>query len=121
MWIRFAFPVGQSTGLLERPSSKTASVMGTLVLYLLLVSACESSFAKGAAKYADLWSLKGLARPELPQGGSSSANAIDAFVVEACQDKGVTSFGSADNLTSLGRVPLDLLGLPPTVEEQQAS
>ena len=119
MWFRFAFPVGPSTGLQASPFSRTASVIGKVVLCLLLVSGPESSFGKVAAKYADLWSLKPLAHPEIPQGVSSSANPIDAFIAEICRDKGVTLFGSADKLTWLRRVSLDLIGLPPTLEEQQ--
>ncbi|MEO8428658.1 MAG: DUF1549 and DUF1553 domain-containing protein [Verrucomicrobiota bacterium] len=120
MRFRFAFPVSQNTGLLGRPFSKTASVIGKLALCLLLISAPESSFAKGAAKYADLWSLKPLTHPEIPQSASSSTNPIDAFIAEACREKGVTLFGPADKLTWLRRVSLDLIGLPPTIEEQEA-
>jgi hypothetical protein len=116
MWFRFGFPVGPSTGLQASPFSKTASAIGKVVLCLLLVSSPESSFGKVAAKYSDLWSLKPLAHPEIPQGVSSSANPIDAFIAETCRDKGVTVFVSADKLTWLRRVSLDLIGLPPTLE-----
>ena len=83
----------------------------------LLSVASISTLAKEAAKRADLWSLNPLAHPEIPR--STGSNAIDAFIGQACRDKGLTPVGLADKLTWLRRVTFDLIGLPPSVQEQE--
>src|SRR5207248_2608850 len=57
-------------------------------------------------------------RPDVPQGVTSSANPIDAFIAKECRAKGLTPFGPADRLAWLRRVSFDLTGLPPTIEDQ---
>src|SRR5205823_6404954 len=63
---------------------------------------------------------KPIVRPEVPRGVTSSPNPIDAFIAEACRDKSLSPVGTADRLTWLRRVSLDLIGLPPSIEEQEA-
>ncbi|HYZ84430.1 MAG TPA: DUF1549 and DUF1553 domain-containing protein, partial [Bryobacteraceae bacterium] len=74
-------------------------------------------FAKLAAR---LWSLQPLRRVEAPTNGPTSANPIDAFVSAIHRQKGLKPAPPADKLTLLRRVYLDLIGLPPTPEEQDA-
>src|SRR5438093_6422018 len=80
----------------------------------------ELHFAKDVAKNTDYWSHKGLARHEIPRGVCSSTNPIDAFIEEKCRDKGLSPLSSADRLVWLRRVSFDLIGLPPSLEEQEA-
>jgi hypothetical protein len=87
---------------------------------LLTVASAATATASEVKKKADLWSLKPLERPEIPQGICTSTNPIDAFIGEAWRDKGLLPTDLADKLTWLRRVSLDLTGLPPGVEEQEA-
>ncbi len=66
-----------------------------------------------------LWALKPVVRPETP-AGSSAVNPIDAFLTSDHAAKGLTPVGPADKRTLLRRVTFDLIGLPPTIEEQEA-
>jgi hypothetical protein len=74
----------------------------------------EEQFAKKAAR---LWSLQPVAKPAVPEG---FANPIDAFVAADYKAKGLVPVGKADKLTLLRRVYFDLIGIPPTVAEQDA-
>jgi hypothetical protein len=67
-----------------------------------------------------LWVLKPVVRPETPAGRTVSSNPIDAFIAEGYEAGGLKPVGAADRRTLLRRVTLDLVGLPPTIEEQDA-
>ena len=67
-----------------------------------------------------LWVLKPVVRPEVPTGRAASSNPIDAFIAEGYEADGLGPVAAADKRTLLRRVSLDLIGLPPTVEEQEA-
>ena len=71
-------------------------------------------FAKRAAR---LWSLQPVTKPVVPAG---AANPIDAFIAADYKAKGLTPVGKADKLTLLRRVYFDLIGIPPTIQEQDA-
>ena len=101
-----------------RSRSTRSFISRSLLFCALLVVAPIFSYARDAAKRTDLWSLKPPVRPEIPRGMGS--NPIDAFIGEECRDKGLTPLGPADKLTWLRRVSFDLIGLPPSVEEQEA-
>ena len=77
----------------------------------------KEQFAKRAAR---LWSLQPVTRPAVPAGVTTSTNPIDAFIAADYKAKGLVPAGKADKLTLLRRVYLDLIGLPPTPEEQDA-
>ncbi len=66
-----------------------------------------------------LWSLKPLSSPAIADAGAASGNPIDAFIAQAARERGVTLLGLADKLTWLRRVSYDLVGLPPTPQEQE--
>ena len=104
---------------LARAPNVALSLLRSLFFGASLAVASTSAFAKGPAKPADLWSLKPPTHAEIPRGIGSSTNAIDAFIAEAWRDKGLTAMGPADKLTWLRRVTFDLIGLPPSVEEQE--
>ncbi|HEY7308419.1 MAG TPA: DUF1549 and DUF1553 domain-containing protein [Gemmataceae bacterium] len=61
-------------------------------------------------------------RPALPtiKDKSSISNPIDAFILAALEEKGLTPSPRADRLRLLRRVTFDLTGLPPTIAEQEA-
>src|ERR1700678_497984 len=68
----------------------------------------------------ELWVLKPVVRPQVSARPIVSANPIDAFIAEGYKAGGLKSGGPADKRTLLRRVTLDLVGLPPTPEEQDA-
>jgi len=70
------------------------------------------------AKRPRLWSLQPLVRPAVP--GNLPKNPIDAFVDAMYVQKGLTPLGQADPQTLLRRVYLDLVGMPPSIAEQDA-
>jgi hypothetical protein len=84
-----------------------------LVLSVLIPSAPR-------AEGPNLWSLKPVVRPALPQGVAKSSNPIDAFIAAEYKAKGLIAVGPADKRTLLRRVYLDLIGIPPTPAEQDA-
>ena len=62
------------------------------------------------------WSLKPVIRPSLPEG--TEPNPIDRFINSELAARGLKAVGPADRLTLLRRVYLDLIGIPPSPEEQ---
>jgi hypothetical protein len=97
-----------------------------LPLALLFAAAAQERAAKEtvqeqfAGRAARLWSLQPVTRPAVPVGATASANPIDAFIAEDYKAKGLVPSGKADNLTLLRRVYFDLIGIPPTIAEQDA-
>jgi hypothetical protein len=77
----------------------------------------QQQFAKMAAR---LWSLQPVTRPAVPVGVTASQNPIDAFIAADYKAKGLVPVGKADKLTLLRRVYFDLIGLPPTIAQQDA-
>ncbi len=77
----------------------------------------KEQFAKRAAR---LWSLQPITKPAVPVGVTASTNPIDAFIAADYKTKGLLPAAKADKLTLLRRVYFDLIGLPPTPEEQEA-
>ncbi len=69
-------------------------------------------------KAAHLPVLRPVVRPEVPSGLTGSTNPIDAFLAAGHEAGGLKPVGPADRRTLLRRVTLDLVGLPPTPEEQ---
>lgn len=66
---------------------------------------------------ADWWAFQA---PKRPQAPATSANPIDAFLLEKLRAAKVQPSGEADRLTLLRRGCYDLLGLPPTAEQVRA-
>jgi hypothetical protein len=77
----------------------------------------QQQFAKMAAR---LWSLQPVTSPAVPAGVTTSQNPIDAFIAADYKAKGLVPVGKADKLTLLRRVYFDLIGLPPTIAQQDA-
>jgi hypothetical protein len=72
------------------------------------------------AAAARLWSLQPVTEPEIPKGVTTSSNPIDAFIAADYKAKGLTPVAKSDKVTLLRRVYFDLIGIPPTVAEQEA-
>lgn len=62
----------------------------------------------------DHWAFKAPHRPALPQPRTSAANPIDAFLLDAMQQRGIEPRPQAAKAIQLRRVYLDLTGIPPT-------
>jgi hypothetical protein len=91
--------------------------------FLLVHLAGLSAHALPVATNKDLnslWVLKPVVRPAVPVGVTQSTNPIDAFVGAQYQAKSLVRAEPADKRTLLRRVCLDLTGLPPTPDEQEA-
>ncbi len=69
----------------------------------------------------DWWSYRPIQRPAVPQLDDAwIRNAIDAFILETQQQKGLTHAPEADRATLIRRITYDLTGLPPTPQEVRA-
>ena len=86
----------------------------TLAVALQAADTVEEQFKKRAAR---LWSLQPVVKPPLP---TAASNPIDAFITAVFAEKGLHPAPKADKLTLLRRVYFDLIGIPPTVAEQDA-
>jgi hypothetical protein len=78
--------------------------------------------AQGAT-YADHWAFTPVEAPAVPAGLSDPGwvrNPIDAFVLARLDREGLRPSPMADRVTLIRRLSLDLLGLPPTIEEVDA-
>ena len=76
--------------------------------------------AKKNKSDTDEWYLKPVSRPAIPTSATKSANPIDAFIAAQHQAKGLKPVDRADRRTLVRRVHLDLVGIPPTIAEQDA-
>lgn len=78
--------------------------------------------ATGTPKDGTWWSLRALARPEVPavKGRGWGRSPLDAFVLAALEARGLKPSAEADRRTLMRRVTFDLTGLPPTPEEVDA-
>jgi len=72
------------------------------------------------ARAAQLWALKPIVRPDVPLGVAASANPIDSFIAAEYRTKGLKPVDQADRRALARRVYLDLIGIPPTLTEQEA-
>ncbi len=74
------------------------------------------------AEPAAHWAYQPVRRPDVPDVAdpNGSQNPVDAFIAEQYAAHGVAPVAEADRRTLLRRVYLDLIGLPPTREEQVA-
>jgi hypothetical protein len=71
------------------------------------------------AKYQQHWAFVAPQRPEVPavKDKAWARNSIDAFVLARLEREGLEPSPVANSNTLLRRLSLDLIGLPPTVEE----
>jgi len=74
------------------------------------------------ARWSTHWSYNPPVRPDVPETKQpdSVRNAIDRFVQARLEREGLAPAPEADRVTLLRRLSLDLIGLPPTIEEVDA-
>ena len=70
---------------------------------------------KEGADYEKHWSFEKPSRPSVPVG--IAEHPVDSFILRKLQSEGMKLNQPADKETLLRRASLDLIGLPPTVEE----
>ncbi len=76
---------------------------------------------RGASPPREHWAFNTPARPEVPPSDLEWVrNPIDAFVFRHLQREGLAPSPVADRATLLRRLSLDLIGLPPTIDEVDA-
>jgi hypothetical protein len=70
----------------------------------------------------DFWSFRPVTKPTVPTVHDSTwpRNEIDTFILARLESDGVIPAPSADKRTLIRRATLDLIGLPPTVDEVNA-
>ena len=73
-------------------------------------------------KYDKHWAYVQPKRPELPSVKAKQlvANPVDRFVLRRLEERGLTFSEPADKARWLRRVSLDLIGLPPTLDQLDA-
>ena len=80
----------------------------------------EKWIAQGA-EYKKHWAFVPPQQPEVPKSGNDWAvNEIDEFILAKLDERGLEPNEEADRERLLKRIYLDLVGLPPTVEQQEA-
>jgi hypothetical protein len=89
-------------------------------IFCLIALSGACAFGGTDEKSAPLWILTPLSKPQLPNGVTASKNPIDAFIAEEYREKGLKAVAFANKATLLRRVYLDLIGIPPTLAEQDA-
>ncbi|MCA9152642.1 MAG: DUF1549 domain-containing protein, partial [Planctomycetales bacterium] len=78
-------------------------------------------WVKDGAEYTAHWSFTKLQRPTPPAlGDRSPANPIDSFIWAKLAEQGMGPASPADRATLIRRLSLDLIGLPPTIDEIDA-
>jgi len=90
----------------------------SLILAWIDQGASGPASEKQEADPADHWAFKAPARPAVPK--SAKPNPIDAFIAAERDKHGLKPQPPADKRQLLRRVYLDLIGLPPTRDEQKA-
>ena len=81
-----------------------------------------AKWIRQGAKYERHWAFTPPIKAPLPDIGdkTKARNAIDYFIIDRLDKMGLTMNPESDKERLLKRVCLDLTGLPPTLEEQQA-
>jgi hypothetical protein len=97
-------------------------LLGSIAGTLLLSGALDLHAADPASAASRHWAFQPVRRPQIPALHDTSwvRTPIDAFVLARLEKEGLRPAPPADRRTLLRRVYLDLIGLPPTPQEQQA-
>ncbi len=91
------------------------------LLSLILLALIQCQEGQGASEGADHWTYQAYDRPEIPVVRSGwIANPIDSFILTKLRDAGIKPAKPANADTLIRRIQLDLIGLPPSVEDVNA-
>jgi hypothetical protein len=103
-------------GWIEQGANWDGAASGTLLTSSV---PAEKKFTSGQRKY---WAFQPVNKPAVPIAADQSwtRNPLDAFVLAKLEDKKIRPNAPADKVTLLRRATLDLIGLPPTIEEVQS-
>ncbi|MBT6846255.1 MAG: DUF1549 domain-containing protein, partial [Planctomycetaceae bacterium] len=79
----------------------------------------SESVDPSARRPSDHWAFQPIIRPTLPspKNKQQAHNPIDLFILAKLQDEGLEPAPAADRNTLIRRLYLDLLGIPPTIEQ----
>jgi mono/diheme cytochrome c family protein len=99
----------------------TAAQVGILRAWIDQGAAWPDAHAADKPK-PEHWAFKAPVKPALPEPKNAAwaRNEIDRFVLARLEKEGLSPSLEADKVTLLRRVSLDLIGLPPTIEEVDA-
>ena len=115
--VRLRFPVRKVLPLAQMFVGCMTIFVACLAIALIVKAEelTESPISEADREY---WSFRPLVRPDVPalQTGDA-ANPIDMFLEQRLRKKDLVPLGRADRTTLLRRVTIDLIGLPPTLEE----
>lgn len=120
-------PHGEQSELLQRIESADPDIVMPPADANLALTADQKSvlrrWIESGSAWGQHWSFEPLTAPSIPEPVFPDIpvrNPIDLFVQARLTGSGLRPSPVADRSTLLRRVTLDLTGLPPTVEEQQA-
>jgi hypothetical protein len=112
------------------PRLKVLPIVLTILLSMVSRSRAEDEAADLAAKYdaritedeRQHWAFQTPKSPELPvvKNRAWVANPIDRFILSGLESESMTPAPAAERRTLLRRVYLDVIGLPPSLEEQES-
>ena len=90
-----------------------------IIVQLFFVSLLICSTCIGEEKQEKLWSLVYPDEPKIPEVENSSwvNNSIDSFILEKIESQDLQPSERANKHKLIRRAYLDLLGIPPTIEE----
>src|SRR5262249_8506188 len=127
---------GHRLGSFYPPSANRPAIFGPILMcHHLLRTLVILALATPAAVSGELvsekpiqpadrqhWSFQPLKRPPVPTVRQTTwlRTPVDAFILGRLEAAGLTPSPSADKLALLRRLYLDLVGLPPSPEEQDA-
>ena len=96
-------------------------LFSSILLVLTIISNSATLAHAAEADDAPHWAFVAPVRPETPPAdGHWALNPIDHFILERLTEEGFEPSPAADRVTLLRRLSLDLIGLPPSIEEVDA-
>ena len=108
--------------LTVRDRPRSAAALHTLVAIACLFSFLPTLSFAAPTNSARHWAFRAPLRPPLPDVSNTSwsRNPIDRFVLERLEHEGLSPSPEVGRPTLLRRLSLDLIGLPPTLDELDA-
>ena len=94
------------------------SIATLLTAAVLGMGALSTEAANPRATLVGLWAITPL--PSISGSQAEGANSVDEVLEQGQRTHGIDPFSIADRQTLLRRSSFDLIGLPPTIEEQDA-
>ncbi|MBM3837457.1 MAG: DUF1553 domain-containing protein [Verrucomicrobia bacterium] len=112
---------------MSAPIFTTKTLLPAVLVAMLSTLAESSSVAADASqpasatqqKWSEHWAFKAPVRPRVPEVRNKDwiRTSVDNFILTRLEKDGLQPSPEADKITLLRRLSLDLLGLPPTIQE----